>query len=93
MLRLRRDVRFRRLGDEAVVIRQDDGEVLVLNELGGRVLEWIQSHEGRELHFGRLLEDLQAEFDVSRSILESDTSRFLDELIAAGVLEHAGGQG
>jgi hypothetical protein len=92
-LRLRRDVRFRRLADEAVVIRQDDGEVLVLNELGGRVLEWIQNHDDGELQFDRLLDDLQAEFDVSRSTLQDDALRFLGELVEAGVVERGGGMG
>lgn len=95
-LRLARDVRFRRLADEAVVIRQDVGEVLVVNELGARVLELLDEQEpatadgasGVERStssFASLVAVLQCEYTPNES-LDADVLAFLGELLDAGVV-------
>jgi hypothetical protein len=78
-----RDVRFRRLGEEAVVLRQESAEVLVLNEVGGRILELVEGgHDA-----GRIVTVLTEEFDVAPEELERDVAAFLSELCESGVLE------
>lgn len=82
-LRARRDVRFRTIGAEGVVIRQEAGEVLVVNEVGARVLALLDGQRAVE----ELLAQLAAEFDVDLRQLREDLAGYLDELVAAGVLE------
>jgi hypothetical protein len=82
-LRARRDVRFRTIGAEGVVIRQEAGEVLVVNEVGARVLALLDG----QLAVEELLAQLAAEFDVDLQQLREDLAGYLDELVAAGVLE------
>jgi hypothetical protein len=43
VFRPRPDVRFRVVGDEAVIVRQEDAEVIALNEVGASVLSLLDS--------------------------------------------------
>ena len=83
VLRRRGDVRFRVLDDEAVVVRQSAGEVLVLSEVASRILELADG--GRSV--AGWADALSAEYDVERPALERDLVGFAGELVAAGVLE------
>jgi hypothetical protein len=80
---LRRDVRYRLLLNEAVVIRQDAAEVLGLNLVGARVLELIDDG----LAESEILESLVQEFDVARKELHVDVQAFIAELIELDVVE------
>ena len=77
------DVRFRIVADEAVVVRQKDAEVIVLNEVGGRILELIEERLDHDV----LAERLADEFDSSVEQLASDVDQFLAQLVEAGVIE------
>lgn len=83
--RTRRDVRFRHIGGEAVVVRQDAPEVLVLNPVGARVLELLAGGEP----LGAVGARLAAEFAVAPAEAEADARAFAAELASAGVLEPA----
>ena len=83
--RVCRDVRYRVVEREAVVLRQGPGEVLILNEVGARVLQLVD--EGRRL--ADVVAQLQAEFDVGRNVLRRDVEVFLDEAVEAGLVEAA----
>jgi hypothetical protein len=85
VLRCKSDVRFRAVPPETVVIRQAGPEVLVLNAVGGRILELL---DGRRPVAG-VLDALRAEYDVAPDALERDTLAFLAELLAGEVLEVA----
>lgn len=82
-LQRRRDVRFRIVDREAVVLRQDAGETLVLNEVGSRILALLDEGEPLSALAGRLAE----EFQVEDAEVEPDIDHFVRELLAAGVLE------
>ncbi|MEM1247885.1 MAG: PqqD family protein [Acidobacteriota bacterium] len=82
-VRLRRDVRFRVVGDEAIVIRQQAAEVLVLNEVGARILQLLEG----EPNLDELVDSLAQEFEAERSQLQADAVAFVAELVEAGVLE------
>ncbi|MEM9407989.1 MAG: PqqD family protein [Acidobacteriota bacterium] len=82
-VRLRRDVRFRVVGDEAIVIRQRAAEVLVLNEVGARILQLLEV----EPNLDELVDSLAQEFEAERSQLQADAVAFVAELVEAGVLE------
>lgn len=84
--RRRSDVRFRVIAGEAVVLRQEEAEVLVLNEVGARILELADgSHSAKAI-----VDTLESEFEVERAELESDVETFLGDLVEADVLEPAG---
>ncbi len=82
----RPDVRYRRVGDEAVVIRQEAAEVVVLNEVAARILELADAGRTRD----EMLEGLLAEFDVPRDRLAADLDAFLAELESGGLIAPLG---
>jgi len=77
------DVRFRRVAEEGVVLLQDAGEVLALNEVGARILELIDDGLAVPAIVDRLFE----EFEADRAALGADTADFVGELLESGVIE------
>ena len=75
--------RFRRVGDEAVVIRQSVARAIVLNQMGARVLDLI----AERLSWIQLIDRLGGRFRVDRDTLERDVERFLVELREGGLVE------
>jgi hypothetical protein len=85
VFRPRSDVRFRIVGDEGVLVRQEAAEVIAVNEVGASVLALLDSRRS----VGKVLDALLEEYDVDRASLSSDVFRFLAELREVGVLEEA----
>ena len=83
VLKAARDLRFRRLDGEAVVVRQEAAEVLVFNDLAARLLELA---DGRTA-VGAWLNVLAGEYDVEPAELERDVLAFAAELMREGMLE------
>ena len=81
--RLRDDVRYRVVGDEAVVVRQKAAEVIALNDVGARVLELMSDTKG----IAEVVDTLAREYDVDRAMLEIDVESFVGEIVEAGILE------
>lgn len=79
------DVRFRKVEDEAVVLRQNAAEVMVLNEVGARILDLADGVAPIEEWVDALFD----EFEVDRATLEQDVLEFAAEMADAGVLEPA----
>ena len=77
------DARYRNIGGEGIVVRQNAGEVLVLNDVGVRVLELLAA--GGPV--AGALETLAAEYEVDRAVLAQDVVAYLQELLEAGVVE------
>lgn len=77
------DARYRNVGGEGIVVRQAAGEVLVLNGVGARVLDLLDS----ESPVGGLVDALAAEYDIDRATLERDVLAYLRELLDAGIIE------
>ena len=84
-LRRRSDVRFRHIPPETLVIRQAGPEVLVLNGVAGRILDLLD----RGATAGELVARLGDEYSGDAGVIEREAMAFLDELVAAGVLEVA----
>ena len=80
---LREDVRYRVIGEEAVVVRQEAAEVIALNGVGARVLELLSA----ERSVREIVEALENEYEVDRPTLESDVTTFVQEIVEAGILE------
>ena len=93
VFRRRSDVRFRTVGGEGVVLRQEAREVLVVNETGARVLELL---DGRR-DVAAVHAVLAAERVAAAGAVRRDLDDFLTELVEAGVVEEvlgpAGGDG
>ena len=87
VLRPSRDIRYRRIDGEAVVVRQRAAEVLVMNEVAARLLDLA---DGRA-NVGAWVDALAREYDVDRETLERDVLTFAAELAAEGMLEIADG--
>lgn len=85
ILRMARDLRFRRIDEEAVVVRQRVGEVLVMNETAARLLELA---DGRS-RVADWVEVLALEYEVDREALERDVLAFAADLAEQGMLELA----
>lgn len=83
VFRRKDDVRFRIIPPEAVVVRQSGPEVLVINEVGARVLERIDSGES----VATLVAGLAEEYEVEPERLESDVTAFIQDLVTGGVIE------
>ncbi|MEM8993584.1 MAG: PqqD family protein [Acidobacteriota bacterium] len=81
--RRRRDVRFRIIDSEAVVLRQQAGETLVLNEVGSRILQLCDEGES----FDGVVRSISQEFDVEPPQAEADARQFISQLVDAGILE------
>lgn len=83
VLHRRADVRFRVIDTEGVVVRQGAGEVLVLNDLGTRILALA---DGLTPVAG-WIDTLLGEFEVDPMVLERDVLAFAAELVEQGLLE------
>ena len=83
VLKVRPDVRFRRVLDEAVVVRQAAAEALVLNEVAAAVLEKCDGSAS----LAGIIEALEGEYEVDSATLRSDVLRFASELVESKVLE------
>ena len=77
------DARYRNIGGEGIVVRQAAGEVLVLNEVGVRVLDLLAT--GNPVQ--RVVEALGAEYEVDAATAERDVMAYAQELLDAGVIE------
>lgn len=77
------DVRQRTIDTEAVVVRQKAAEVVVLNEVGGRILELLDGQRT----LAEVIDVLAGEFEVERTVLEADAVAFVREVVEAGVVE------
>lgn len=86
LLRRQADIRFRVVDGEAVVVRQEAAEVLVLNETASRLLELADGTRP----LSALAAALEAEFEVAPEVLAADVVAGARELVAAGLLEVVG---
>jgi hypothetical protein len=81
--RIAPDVRYRVIDDEAVVVRQREGDVLVLNQVAARVLQLV----GENLSPSEIGDRVVEEFEAPAKAIREDVERFLDELEKLDVLE------
>jgi pyrroloquinoline quinone biosynthesis protein D len=78
-----RDARYRNVAGEGLVVRQSVGEVLVLNDVGTRVLDLLEAGAA----IGAVVDALSLEYEVDRAVLEQDVAAYLAELLDAGIVE------
>lgn len=81
--RIARDVRYRIIDDEAVVVRQTEGDVLVLNDVAARVLQLV----GDGLSPAEIGDRVAGEYDAPEADIRKDVKRFFGELETLQVIE------
>lgn len=102
-LRLARDVRFRKVGGQGILVRQEAGEVLAVNGVAAEVLELLDPRRhpfgtedglGKAASGGRssaaVVARLAERFDAPAEELARDVEDFLEELLEVGVVERTG---
>ena len=82
------DIRYRRVLDEAVVVRQNSNEVIVINEISASILDYLTQHEKADIV--SLIHYLYNEYEVEPNVLEKDIPAHIEELHAAGILTSDG---
>ena len=82
--RLADDVRYRRVLDEAVAVRQETNEVIVINEVSASILDFFEK-QGKATA-ASLIEYLASEYEVDSQVLKKDTPTHLEDLLAAGLI-------
>jgi len=81
--RIAPDVRYRVIDDEAVVVRQREGDVLVFNQVAARVIQLV----GEGLSPQQIGDCAVDEFDAPEAMIREDVETFLDELESLNVVE------
>ena len=69
-------VRFRAVGDEGVVVHLDSARVIVVSEVGLRILKALSSSTTRD----SLVTVITSEYDVEEREAREDVDIFLDQL-------------
>lgn len=75
-------VRYRAVGEDGVVVHLDNGRVLVVNDVGLRIIELLAEPVSRTAIVARLTE----EFEVTVERAEEDLEHYLGELEVEQVL-------
>jgi coenzyme PQQ biosynthesis protein PqqD len=83
VLRPRPDIRYRIVEGEAVVVRQDAAELIVLNETGARVLQLMDGARS----VAAIIDTMVEEFAAERPDIERDVMAFIGELTELGATE------
>lgn len=84
-LKVSPNIRYRVIDDEAVVVRQREGDVLVLNQVAARVLQLV----GEGLTPGLISDRLVGEYEAPEAAIREDVQRFLRELEELKVIERS----
>ncbi len=82
--RLAREIRYRRIFDEGVIILQDRAEVVMVNATAIDVLELID----RGYHIDAVADELAARYACDQDTLDSDVLDYVIALWQAGILEN-----
>lgn len=75
------NILFRRVAGEGVVVDQRRAEVMVVNEVGLRVLELLREQVSVE----QIIAKVTAEFDAEPETVEADVLRFIDQITERGM--------
>lgn len=76
------DVMSQEVSGETVLLNLKSETYFGLDELGTRIWQLLLDHQGTL----SIVDTLLKEYDVNRKTLETDVTRLLDDLLAAGLL-------
>ena len=75
-----------RLADQVIVADMRSGHYFGLDDVGAVVWALIEERTTR----GDIVDRVQAQYEVSRDVLERDVDRLLDDLLQRRLVEYAG---
>jgi len=81
-VRVPKDVVFRELDGEAVILNLESGMYFGLDPMGTRIWQLVEEHGSLRA----VLEAMQREFDAPDETLQSDLLTFINELSAKGLV-------
>ena len=76
------DIKYRKIGDEGIAVRQRAGEVVVLNEIGHLVLELLDG--ARLVH--QMVDAIAERYDSDVDTIRRDLYLYLEELLEASII-------
>lgn len=76
------DIIGKRTGDEIVLVMSSQGQVKVLNEVGGVIWELTNG----ERNIGQIVDEICDQFEIGTEEAEADTKKFVKELIDRNIL-------
>lgn len=82
---LNKRVRFRTVADEGVLVHLDSARVIVVNEVGLRIVQLLEKTSNRK----ELIDCIASEFEVTQGQAAADIEHFLAELEKEQVLRGA----
>lgn len=77
------DIRFRVIDREAVVLRQNAAQALVLNEVGARILQLLDG----KITLAAVIDQLTEEFEADPTEIAGDCYEFVESLTEHGIVE------
>jgi len=82
--RLADDVRHRRVLDEAVVIRQETNEVIVINEVSASILQFFEKQGVGTV--SDVIDYLAGEYEIGLEVLQKDIPDHIQKLLKVGIV-------
>ena len=79
----KRDIPWRIIEGEAIVVEVDKGEIIHLNEAGAEIWNVL---DGKKT-VSDIIKHIRSEFEVREEVAERDTLEFLGQLIDMGIVE------
>jgi hypothetical protein len=73
---------FQSLGDSAVILRLDSGQLFTCNETTEALLRKIDGQRT----LGEIVDNILPEYDVERATLQADILAIVDNLVAEGIV-------
>ena len=70
-------VRFRRVGEDGVVVCMHTGKVLVINPVGVHIVDQLS----QEKSIDQIIESICNKFDVNNDVASKDLAIYVDQLI------------
>lgn len=83
-----KDMPWRIIEEEALLVDVNKGEVIHLNEVGAEIWKVINEKKGEETSVEELIEHICSEFEVEKDTAQTDVLEFLDELVEKGLVSH-----
>ena len=80
--KINKGISFRNILDEFVVVNSQGGEILTLNEVGGRILELLEEENSLE----KIIVIISGEFDTTPKIVENDMKEYINSLIEVDII-------
>ena len=84
----KKDIPWRIIEEEALLVDVHKGEVIHLNEVGAEVWKVINEKEDEKTSVKDLIEHICSQFEVEKDTAKTDVLEFVNELVQKGLVSH-----